>query len=138
MRTITISAMAPDEAGKLLKTDRDLWQFWSKVQVGAEDECWPYTGCKINTGYGQHRVGVSKVLAHRVAYADVKGPVPDGLVVRHSCHCRPCCNPKHLAPGTQQQNIQEAFAAGRLTPLDAAAGGRASGVKRRMRRALQE
>jgi len=37
--------------------------FWSKVNVGYQFECWPWTGTKSERGYGV----VKNVRAHRIA-----------------------------------------------------------------------
>jgi DNA-binding XRE family transcriptional regulator len=41
-----------------------------------------------------------------------KGPIPAGLQVRHQCHNRICCNPKHLLVGTHQDNKDDNKRAG--------------------------
>lgn len=46
-------------------------------------------------------------LAHRWAYERFVGPIPDGLVVRHTCDNRLCSNPSHLLVGTLSQNMQD-------------------------------
>ena len=57
-------------------------RFWSKVLVGAPNECWPWTGSKNERGYGfcRHEGRVRK--AHRVAWklvvAQATGPPPLG------------------------------------------------------------
>jgi hypothetical protein len=42
--------------------------------------------------------------AHRIAYELVKGPIPDGRHVHHTCENKPCCNPNHLVVLTPQQH----------------------------------
>ena len=42
--------------------------------------------------------------AHRYAYAAFKGVIPEGLIVRHTCHNRACCNPEHLDIGSHKDN----------------------------------
>lgn len=67
----------------------------------------PATGCHVWSrsknplGYG--RVGGR--LAHRLTYEAAKGPIPRGLVLDHLCRNPSCCNPDHLEPVTQRENI---------------------------------
>jgi HNH endonuclease len=51
-------------------------------------------------------VGGKALLAHRAAYIELVGPVPDGLQLDHLCRNRPCCNPAHLEPVTQDENMK--------------------------------
>ena len=61
-------------------------------------------------------------LAHRVSYETFKGPIPEKLEIRHTCHNRPCINPDHLIVGTRKQNMLDRTLAGRkgskITPAD--------------------
>jgi hypothetical protein len=87
-------------------------RFWPKIDIRGPDECWPWKASNVK-GYGQLRVGTKLVLAHRLAYELVKGPIPAGMDVLHKCDYRPCCNPEHLFPGTQLDNMQDAATKGR-------------------------
>ncbi|HEY8624294.1 MAG TPA: HNH endonuclease signature motif containing protein [Casimicrobiaceae bacterium] len=58
--------------------------------------------------------------AHRAAYIDRVAPIPDGLVVMHKCDVPRCCNPAHLEPGTQTENIADATRKGRMASCGAA------------------
>ena len=55
-------------------------------------------------GYGRVTVNGSQTLAHRHAYAEAHGPIPDGMLVDHICHNRACVNVDHLRLATRQQN----------------------------------
>lgn len=87
----------------------------------AEDWCWFYekvtprlvvapTGCiewagPRFMGYGDVTRSIDvKYRVHRVVYAAVIGPIPDGMEVDHICHNRACANPAHLRLATSQQN----------------------------------
>ena len=43
-------------------------------------------------------------MAHRIAYEEWVGPIPDGMEIDHVCRNRACCNPKHLRLATRKQN----------------------------------
>lgn len=81
----------------------------SRVVVQAETNCWDWTGSLDGNGYGQVSVG-SQVLrgTHIVAYVETYGPVPEGLVLDHLCERPICCNPDHLEPVTQAENLRRA------------------------------
>lgn len=42
--------------------------------------------------------------AHRVAWNEAFGPIPDGLCVLHRCDQPRCINPEHLFLGTRRDN----------------------------------
>lgn len=88
--------------------------FWEKIELGEEHECWNWIGGIQSKGYGSFGIGEGKTaLAHRVAYTLAKGAIPDGLVIRHKCDNRLCCNPNHLELGTVAQNNHDAVERGR-------------------------
>lgn len=103
----------PAECGKFL-TGKYLTRFWSRVAIGRKEDCWPWDRPTHYFGYGRLWIGNGCDSTHRIAYKDCKGPIPDGLVVRHKCDNPSCCNPHHLEVGTQKQNLEDATQRGRL------------------------
>lgn len=72
----------------------------------------------FSNGYGrisdQAMCGKGKqALAHRVSYILFNGD-PGHSVVRHKCDNPKCVNPEHLELGTQQDNLNDAWARRRL------------------------
>jgi hypothetical protein len=86
--------------------------FWTRVQK--TETCWLWTGTHNQGGYGIFLLpGEVPVRAHRYAYEQVKGPIPAGLILLHSCDNPPCVNPDHLTPGTRKDNLYDSMAKGR-------------------------
>jgi len=92
-------------------------RFWEKVDKSGD--CWIWTGALLKTGYGSIRINRKAERAHRVAYELAFGPIPEGLLLRHSCDNPKCVNPAHLIPGTHAQNTQDALDRGRAVVGDA-------------------
>lgn len=89
-------------------------RFWARIaRTENDDECWEWTGCKDRAGYGSVRWENVQMTAHRAVYTILYGNIAKGLVVRHSCDNRPCCNPKHLSLGTTADNVRDKIERGR-------------------------
>lgn len=52
-------------------------------------------------------------MAHRVAYELFIGPIPKGLLLRHTCDTPPCVQPLDLLTGTHPDNMQDRSERGR-------------------------
>jgi hypothetical protein len=76
-------------------------------------KCILFEGCKIKGGYGHRRHHGRMTLAHRVAWMEHHGPIPDGMIVMHACDTPACINIDHLRLGTQKQNVADMLAKGR-------------------------
>ena len=92
-------------------------RFWSFVGDDP-DKCWEWSGHRLtqeSTGeYGTFWADGKTVRAHRWAYEQFVGPIPEGLVVRHTCDNPPCVRPSHLVVGTQKENIADSVRSGRF------------------------
>jgi Autographiviridae endonuclease len=89
-------------------------RFWSKVQIGEEDDCWEWQRATQSHGYGSTTIGKAKTaLAHRVAYELDVGEIPERMCVLHRCDNRKCVNPNHLFLGTIQDNNRDKLEKGR-------------------------
>jgi hypothetical protein len=95
-------------------------RFEQKVdRSGGPDACHPWTGA-LSSGYGVMTVEGKKgnVYVHRWAYEHFVGPIPEGIIVGHTCHdldlsCRGgecphrrCANQTHLKPMTHGDNLR--------------------------------
>lgn len=80
-----------------------------------ESGCWVWTRGRHGKGYGLFHVpGKTIQKTHRVSWEMHNGEIPDGLHVLHRCDNPPCVNPEHLFLGTNQDNVDDKVAKGRL------------------------
>lgn len=96
-------------------TKSDLERFWAKVEVRGADDCWEWTAYRDANGYGKIGVAGKACLAHRLAYFIEYNIDPVNQFICHACDNPSCCNPAHLWPGTNRDNIQDASRKGRIS-----------------------
>jgi hypothetical protein len=77
----------------------------SKISPEPNSGCWLWDGARFDTGYGKTFIGEKRVLAHRVVYELLRGPIPQGLQIDHLCRVRCCVNPDHMEPVTRVVNV---------------------------------
>ncbi len=78
-----------------------------------EAGCFVWLGCMSTSGYGRVRSDGKTQQAHRVAWQQTNGVIPEGMQVCHKCDTRCCVNPDHLFLGTNGDNIRDMVAKGR-------------------------
>lgn len=82
--------------------------FWVKVSVGGDEECWEWQAGKDKDGYGiySHVSLGGPVRATRFSYslAHPSFVLSDKRLVCHSCDNPPCVNPAHLWVGSNTDN----------------------------------
>lgn len=72
---------------------------------GGATPCWVSDRAAQPNGYTKMYAWGKVRLTHRVAYEAYVGPIPEGMVIDHLCRVRACCNPDHLEPVTNRENL---------------------------------
>jgi hypothetical protein len=67
-------------------------------------DCWLWTGRLNRDGYAEMKISGKLRMAHRVAYEEIVGAIPEGKPLDHLCRVRHCVNPAHLEPVTAREN----------------------------------
>lgn len=75
--------------------------------------CWLWTGGLHDKGYGRFYLGKDPdtdkpiwAYTHRLAFEHWIGIPKPGYVVDHQCDVKTCCNPVHLWPETNNDNLR--------------------------------
>lgn len=75
-------------------------------------ECWIWTGGLHPKGYGRFWLGTDAegyriwAYAHRIAFEHWVGIPKPGYIVDHQCNVKTCCNPVHLWPESNKENLR--------------------------------
>lgn len=80
---------------------------------GPHGDCHEWIGHLNSKGYGRLRVGNKMMLAHRFAWLEAHGNLPDELDVCHKCDNPLCVRVGHLFLGTHEDNMRDMAAKGR-------------------------
>lgn len=76
-------------------------------------KCQEWDGWRHKHGYGNRKYKGSIWLAHRAAWDEQVGPIPEGMFVLHKCDNRLCVRVSHLFLGTGSDNMKDMVAKGR-------------------------
>lgn len=95
--------------------------------------CWNWIGPKSSTGYAYMvdprqpiiRECMPRTPVHRMVCEVVYRPMTDEEHARHLCHNKGCVNPKHLAPGSVSDNLNDSVRDGLWTFTRGEGNGRA-------------
>lgn len=87
-------------------TDEEFERFMSKTQPG-KNGCIEWTAPLDKDGYGTFYFRRKGRRAHRVAWFNFNGEIPDGMVVNHNCRNPSCVNHQHLRLLTKQENSMQ-------------------------------
>lgn len=87
----------------LQRLHRNRPQLARRIAVDLATGCWVWSGDLNRNGYGRRHSRTP--VAHREIYCFLVESIPDGLVLDHKCKNRACCNPAHLEPVSQKENV---------------------------------
>lgn len=70
-----------------------------------QNNCWNWNkAIALLSGYGSVGYEGKQWATHRLTYTLANGDIPEGLLVRHMCNNKKCCNPEHLKLGSHREN----------------------------------
>lgn len=89
-------------------------RYFARIDRSDASGCWLWTGGRSSQGYGALKDDRNiQVGAHRFGWELYFGPIPDALMVCHSCDNPPCQNPAHWFLGTALDNMRDKITKGR-------------------------
>ena len=81
-------------------------RYKDKYRIDPVSGCWEWTAYRYH-GYGILSVGRKPTKAHRFVYEQLRGPIPEGKIICHTCDNRGCVNPDHMYVGTYADNNRD-------------------------------
>ena len=80
-------------------------------QIDWHTPCWLWKGGTHDKGYGRFWLGLVDnkrvhAYSHRISFEHYVGMPPAGYIVDHMCNHKLCCNPAHLWPETNENNLR--------------------------------
>lgn len=114
----------------------DIARFFSRVEVVKQPRCWIYKGSTSKGRYPSFTVNGGRTGGHRFCYELFNGPIPENMVIRHTCDNPKCVNPYHLETGTQLDNMRDKMLRNRQAK--GASNGRSILTEDQVRRILED
>lgn len=94
-------------------------RFWSKVNIGAPEQCWEWQASCFGSGYGRFKIASYTIVsANRLALVIQTGKDRLDRFALHHCDNPKCCNPHHLYWGTHADNMQDMHKRNRRRLID--------------------
>lgn len=104
-------------SGRFISTQSIMDRYLAKIDTsGGPEACHPWTGGRFSNGYGRLSLDDDRrrsVRSHRWGFEQIIGPIPDGMVVRHTCDNPLCHNPTHWVLGSNADNSADMVDRGR-------------------------
>lgn len=95
--------------GKITKNGKDI------ILEELENGCIKCVShCADGDGYTRIRYQGKHERLFRVIYMLKYGPIPKGMLIRHTCDHPYCCNINHLLIGTHKDNVRDMIERGRV------------------------
>ncbi len=91
-------------------------RFWKRVVLPLNfdnEKCWGWRGSFFQNGYPQLWHNNTNMKGNRLSWEINRGPIPEGMMVLHTCDNKGCVNPSHLYLGTHTENMKDASKRGR-------------------------
>jgi len=94
-------------------SDADIERFLGFVERRGDDECWPWLGT-CTKGRGHFSLHGKTFIAPRIAHYLAMGVDLGDRLACHTRNCNnpTCCNPRHIYPGTRQDDTRDRLACG--------------------------
>lgn len=94
--------MAKKQSGRAVDIGTLPARFWQKVVQTSG--CWHWRGT-TGRGYGMFWWRGRTIVAHRLCYMSLVGPIPENRELDHLCRNRGCVNPEHLRVVDHRTNV---------------------------------
>lgn len=94
----------------------DVLERMSQYIEETDSGCTRWHGAKDQDGYAMFWYDGRTRHASRALWETCHGPIPEGLIILHTCDNTECLELTHLRLGTPKDNSQDALQKGRLDP----------------------